>query len=225
MKLSIIIPALNEAASLPGLLRNLSPPPPGTEVLVVDGGSEDATPTLVSPPFRLLRSARGRARQMNHGAGEALGEWLLFLHADTLLTDGFAGEITGAAERGFRAGVFRLAITGAHPLLRVSEWGANWRTRWRKIFLGDQALFIRRDLFMDLGGFPDLPLMEDYAFALTLKKRKEPLWLSPLSVTTSGRRWERRGYLRTWWLMRRVFYRYHRTGSAEQAAALYRDVR
>ena len=181
---------------------------------MVDGGSEDGTRELAEPHGRVLPSPAGRARQLNLGAREAGGEWLLFLHVDTRLPDGWQAALEEAGRRGCAAGVFRLRIEGRHPLLPLLSLGANLRTSLRRIFLGDQALFIRKALFMELGGFPELPLLEDYAFARLLKRRGLPLYVSPLRVQTSGRRWDAHGFFRTWWLFRRIYLRYHLFGDA-----------
>jgi len=150
---------------------------------------------------------------------------VLFLHADTRLPDNFLAAIEAAERRGLHVGAFRLRIAGTHPLLPLSSLGANLRSRFRRIFLGDQAMFIRRELFHELGGFPVQPLLEDYAFSLRLKRRPIPFYLSPLKVETSGRRWEQAGFFRTWWQMRRIFRLYHRLGEVALPARLYRHLR
>ncbi len=225
MRLSIVLPALNEAAGIEGALRRLAAQAPDAERIVVDGGSTDGTPRLAAPLAAVLASPRGRATQMNAGAGAAQGDWLLFLHVDTQLPDGFAAQPEAAQRAGCGAGAFRLRIAGRHPLLPLLAWGASQRTRWRGMALGDQALFVERSLFFRLGGFPNLPLMEDYAFARRLKAERLRLWLSPLAVTTSGRRWDVHGFWRTWWWMRRAYWRFDHGGSPALFAARYPDVR
>lgn len=224
--LSIIVPVLDEAGiiadNLARLRRQVGP---DTEILVVDGGSRDGTPARAAPYAKVLHAAPGRAGQLNAGARAAGGRWLLFLHADTLLPDGFASAPAEAQRLGLRAGVFRLHIAGRHPLLPVLSAGANWRTRWRAIFLGDQAPFVERELFEAAGGFPDQPLLEDLEFALRLKRLGVRLYFSPLRAQTSARRWEEGGFLATWWLMRRIFHRYRRHGAGALASMGYRDVR
>lgn len=225
MKLSIIIPVLDEAAALGGALAELRGRAPDCEILVVDGGSRDGTAAIARPLSRLLQCSRGRAQQMNHGAAEAGGDWLLFLHADTRLPADFLSALDHARGRGYRAGLFRLRIAGRHPLLPLLAMGANARTRLRGIFLGDQTLFIQKALFHSLGGFPRVPLMEDYEFSLRLRREGIPLYLSHLPVTTSGRRWDKEGFLKTWWLMRRLYHAHRRRGGAPGSTALYHDVR
>ncbi|MCZ6645908.1 MAG: TIGR04283 family arsenosugar biosynthesis glycosyltransferase [SAR324 cluster bacterium] len=225
MKLSIIVPVLDEAPLVADALRRLRGIAGDAEILVVDGGSSDGTARLAGACGRVLQSERGRARQLNLGAQEARGEWLLFLHVDTRLPPEFRQAIAEAESTGCAAGVFRLRIVGRHPLLPLLGLGANLRTRLRRIFLGDQALFIRKALFRELGGFPDLPLLEDYAFSLLLKRRGLPCYLSPLRVETSGRRWDTRGFFSTWWLFRRIFHRYRMSGGSAQALGQYEQIR
>ena len=223
--LSIVLPALNEAAVVAEALARLRAQAPEAELLLVDGGSQDGTPERAAPFCRVLREGRGRARQLNRGAREARGEWLLFLHVDTRLPDGFQAELERAARRGCEAGAFRLRIVGRHPLLPLLAWGANLRTRWLRLALGDQALFCTRARFAAQGGFPDLPLLEDYAFTLGLRRAGVRLCLARTAVETSGRRWEQRGFWRTWWRFRRIYWQARRGGDLQRLRAGHEDVR
>jgi len=226
MELSIIVPVLDEAALIGPALARLRAVAPAAELIVADGGSEDGTAEAAARHARVLTAPRGRARQLNAGAASAGGEWLLFLHADTVLPPDFAQGIALAAARGYRAGAYRLRIAGEHPLLPLLAWGATQRTRWRGIALGDQGLFCTRGLFTEQGGFPEQPLMEDYEFVLRLRRRGERLFLAPQAVTTSGRRWDRGGFWRTWWQMRRIYRAYDADPAAAEALARsYRPVR
>jgi rSAM/selenodomain-associated transferase 2 len=205
-RLSIIIPTLNEAAAIVPTLTGLQAlRAAGHEVIVMDGGSTDATCSLAAPfADQLLHSERGRARQMNCGAAAARGEVLVFLHADTLLPEGADRVIrTGLAQTGARWGRFDVHLSGSHPLLRVVETLMNGRSRLTGIATGDQAIFVRRDVFEQAGGFPDIPLMEDIAISRILRRFSRPLCVRE-RVITSSRRWERRGIVRTvllmWWL-------------------------
>lgn len=225
VSLSIILPALNEATGIEATLRRLQAQAPQAERIVVDGGSVDGTVELARPLATVLLAPRGRARQMNAGAAVAQGDWLMFLHVDTALPEGFMEPLEEAARAGAHAGAFRLCIAGRHPLLPLLALGANLRTRWRGIALGDQALFVWRDLFRRLGGFPDLPLMEDYAFARRLKAEGIWLHLARLAVTTSGRRWDTQGFWHTWWTMRRAYWNFDHGGSVQALAARYPDAR
>lgn len=203
MRLAIVIPALNEAANLSRLLPDLARGCPGVEIVVVDGGSRDDTAAVVArlPGPRLLESARGRAVQMNHGARAAGGDTLLFLHADSRLPDGAARAIEQAlAEPGVVGGRFDVRFDNERPLFRVIAWFMNTRSRASGICTGDQAIFVRRADFEAVGGYPDIPLMEDIELSRRLKRRGR-LRALRLRVTTSARKWEREGPLRTIGLM------------------------
>jgi len=203
MTLAIVIPALNEAANLSRLLPALARDCPGAEIVVVDGGSGDDTAAVVAqaPGPRLLASARGRALQMNHGARATGGDTLLFLHADTRLPDGAVRAIEQAlAEPGVVGGRFDVRFDNDRPLFRVIAWFMNRRSRASGICTGDQAIFVRRADFEAIGGYPDIPLMEDIELSRRLKRRGT-LCALRLRVTTSARKWEREGPLRTIGLM------------------------
>ena len=203
MRLAIVIPALNEAANLTRLLPDLARDCPGAEIVVVDGGSRDDTAAVVAraPGGRLLASARGRALQMNHGAREAGGDTLLFLHADTRLPGGAAEAIEAAlAEPGVAGGRFDVRFDNEGALFRVIAWFMNARSRASGICTGDQAIFVRRADFEAVGGYPAIPLMEDIELSRRLKRRGRVRALR-LRVTTSARKWEREGPLRTVGLM------------------------
>jgi rSAM/selenodomain-associated transferase 2 len=204
--ISIIIPALNEAEGIAACLTPLqSLRSAGHEVILVDGGSEDGTVALAGPlADRVIRAPRGRASQMNAGACIARGKVLLFLHADTRLpaeADRLMVEGIGRGGRGW--GRFDVRLSGQHSLLRVVEGMMNFRSRLTGIATGDQAIFVRRSWFDSIGGFPDIPLMEDIELSRRLKRLGPPLCLQP-RVNTSSRRWEEHGILRTILLMWRL---------------------
>lgn len=224
MKLSIVIPVLNEADNLPRLLAQLAPLRAcGTEIVVVDGGSDDGSDAHAKRAgVTVVRSARGRARQMNAGAARASGAALLFLHADTALPP-FADQlVTAAFQCGKHAwGRFDVTIEGRARMLRVVAALMNRRSRLTGIATGDQAIFVTRAAFEAVGGFPDLPLMEDVEFSRRLKALSPPACLRA-RVMTSGRRWESRGVWRTIVLMWRLRFAYWRGVPAERLARLYR---
>jgi rSAM/selenodomain-associated transferase 2 len=199
MTLSVVVPALDEAVNLKRLLPDLARTCPGAEVIVVDGGSRDGTAAVASgrPGVRLLASARGRARQMNAGAREASGDVLLFLHADTRLPEGAAAAIAAAlAGPAVVGGRFDVRFDSPRRILRVVAWFMNARSRATSICTGDQAIFVRRADFEAVGGYPDVPLMEDIELSRRLKARGRLAALRA-RVTTSARKWEREGPLRT----------------------------
>ncbi len=204
--LSIIIPCLDEQEGIAATLAALAPlRARGAEVIVADGGSRDDTVARAAPLADLVITApRGRARQMNAGALRARGEILLFLHADSLLPDAADLLIVDGLKRQRRGwGRFDIAIAGRHPLLRVVERLMNLRSRLTGIATGDQAIFVTRSLFTAAGDYPDIALMEDVALSKRLKRFGPPLCLNH-RLTTSGRRWEKHGVLRTIVLMWRL---------------------
>jgi rSAM/selenodomain-associated transferase 2 len=211
VRLSIVVPALNEAANLARLLPDLARDCPGAEIVVVDGGSDDGTPEVVARHLgvRLLASARGRARQMNRGARAAGGDTLLFLHADTRLPAGATGAMEDAlGDPGVVGGRFDVRFDNARALFRVVAWFMNARSRLSAICTGDQAIFVRRGDFEAIGGYPDVPLMEDIELSRRLKRRGRLAALRP-RVTTSARKWEREGPLRTiglMWALRFLYF-------------------
>jgi rSAM/selenodomain-associated transferase 2 len=218
MRLSIVIPALDEAPSIGATLAALAPlRARGHEVLVADGGSEDGTREIAAPlADRVLVAARGRARQMNAGAACARGDALVFLHADTRLPP--AADALVAAALAYRPwGRFDVRIEGASPLLAVIAFGMNLRSRLSGIATGDQAIFVRREAF---AGFPDLALMEDVAFSQAMRRRAPPACLRAQAVT-SGRRWEQHGVLRTVLLMWRLRLAYFLGAAPDDLARRY----
>jgi len=204
--LSIIMPVLDEAEVIAAALAALAPlRARGTEVIVVDGGSRDRTVELARPlADQVVAAPRGRAAQMNAGAARARGDVLLFLHADTRLPpDADRRVLEGLAGSSRAWGRFDAAIAGRSALLTVVAFTMNRRSRLTGIATGDQAMFVRRDAFADIGGFPDIALMEDIALSQRLKRVSPPLCLND-KVTTSGRRWEKHGVMRTILLMWRL---------------------
>jgi rSAM/selenodomain-associated transferase 2 len=218
LRLSIVIPALNEAGHIGAALQALAPlRRAGCEVIVVDGGSADGTRELAEPLCdRVVSSARGRALQMNTGARHATGDALLFLHADTRLPPD--GEIfMKEALKHHLWGRFDVEIESRHRFLRVVACAMNLRSRFSGIATGDQAIFVRREAFP---GFPPIALMEDIAFSREMKRRGAPACLRE-RVRTSGRRWENRGVLRTVVLMWRLRLLYYLGARPERLARLY----
>ncbi len=221
MRLSIILPTLNEAEGIAAALAPLQAlRRAGHEVIVADGGSADGTPALAAPlADRVIAAPRGRARQMNAGAAAAGGDALLFLHADTRLPEGAAERVAGAlADHAW--GRFDVAITGRPALLAVVAALMNLRSRLTGIATGDQAIFVTRAAFDAVGGYPDQPLMEDIDLSKRLKRLGPPACLRE-RVATSGRRWERHGVWPTILLMWRLRFDYWRGVPAERLARHY----
>jgi rSAM/selenodomain-associated transferase 2 len=195
--ISVLVPTLNEQEHLPATLASVQLMP-GDELLVIDGGSSDATIAVARQYTpHVFCSPLGRAQQMNYGARQARGDILLFLHADTLLpAEGLAAVRQVMQQPHVVGGAFRLAFTPSTPALRLVAWGTNCRTRFARLPYGDQALFVRRSLFERLGGYADVPFMEDVKLVQVLRQHGA-LAIVPAPVHTSGRRWLREGVVYT----------------------------
>ncbi len=220
-ELSIIVPVFNEMAMLPNLLEHLQYwQRQGCEIVMVDGGSTDGSAEIAAASeFKVIHSEQGRARQMNAGAAHAVGSALVFLHADTRLPRAAREIILRACKRP-SWGRFDVVISGTPKMLRVVAYCMNLRSRLSGIATGDQAIFVARNLFQQIGGFPDQPLMEDIEFSKRLRAIKRPVCIYA-TVTTSGRRWIEHGVWRTIWLMWRLRWEYWRGVPAEHLAKAY----
>jgi rSAM/selenodomain-associated transferase 2 len=196
-RISVIVPTLNEQAWLRATLERARTGR-DVELIVADGGSTDSTKEVASAIADVcIDAARGRAAQMNAGAAIATGELLLFLHADTLLPEGFDECVrTHLAHDHVAAGAFRLGIDSPRRVMRWVEWGANARSKWLRRPYGDQAIFVRASIFRRVRGYRELPIMEDYDFVRRLRRVGRVATIE-CAVTTSARRWERAGLLRT----------------------------
>ena len=224
MRIAVIMPALNEAAGLQQTLAPLAQwPTRGHELILVDGGSNDATTEIAAAVgVRVVHSERGRARQMNAGAAANAADILLFLHADTQLPAQAETLILEGLRTGQHDwGRFDVRIRGGSRMFPVISTMINLRSRLSGIATGDQALFMTRAAYSAVGGFPNLPLMEDVEICKRLKRLSRPLCLRA-AVQTSGRRWETRGVWRTIVLMWRLRFAYWCGTPAEQLARLYR---
>lgn len=223
MRISIVIPVLNEEAQIVSCLERLRPMrSQGHEVTVVDGGSKDATRALAAPLCdRLLRSRPGRAEQMNLGARFAASDVVLFLHADSQLPKGAEQAIAEALAGGKPGwGWFDVRLSGRAPVYRIIGAFMNLRARLTAVCTGDQALFVSAELFHTAGGFPGIALMEDIAISKNLRKLARPLPLAQ-KVSSSSRRWERDGVARTILRMWRLRLLYFLGVSPEKLAAMY----
>ena len=223
-RLSIIMPVLDEGDGIAGALDALAEVRGlGVEVIVVDGGSEDATVQRARlRADHVLTTPRGRALQMNAGVAKASGDVLMFLHADTRLPrEAERLVLDGLARSGHDWGRFDVTIAGRHPMLRVVACMMNLRSRITGIATGDQAIFVKRDAFHAAGGFPEIPLMEDIALSKQLKRTSRPLCLRE-RATTSGRRWESHGVFRTILLMWRLRLAYFLGADPGTLARRYR---
>jgi rSAM/selenodomain-associated transferase 2 len=195
--ISIIIPALDEEKALPATLARLAEQTGEREVIVVDGGSSDATCAIaeVFPGVRLLRAPRGRALQMNAGAQASRGDWLLFLHADTWLPPSGLARIASLPLE-VAAGCFQQRFSGDDWRLRLVSWLHNFRCRRTGVMYGDQAMFVRRSLFERLGGFPEIDILEDIVFSERLLAVVRPR-VMPVEVVTDSRKFIKMGVFRS----------------------------
>jgi rSAM/selenodomain-associated transferase 2 len=223
MRLSIIVPALNESGNLEATLTHLQAMRArGVEIILVDGGSTDDTRDIAALLVdRVISSERGRAKQMNAGAAIASGDAFLFLHADSILPADADRDIAQSLENlSNNWGRFDVSIAGRHGMFPVIAWFMNHRSRLTGIATGDQGIFVRRDTFEKIGGFRDQPLMEDIEICKRLISISAPVCLRT-KIKTSGRRWEKHGVWRTIWLMWRLRYSYYRGASPESLHRAY----
>jgi rSAM/selenodomain-associated transferase 2 len=207
--ISIIIPTLNEEENMAACLASTQNAP-DVERIVVDGGSKDRTLEIArSCGAKVLRGPVGRARQMNAGAESAKGEFLLFLHADTRLPEGFSEIIRHMMTLPrIVAGAFEFRLDVSSPGLRLIERVANWRSRILQLPYGDQAIFTRLALFREMGGYRDMPIMEDYELVQRLKKRGRIVTV-PYPAMTSARRWGKLGTFKATFLNYGIVIAYH----------------
>ena len=221
-RITFVVPVLNEAAGIVRALRALAPlRARGHEVIVVDGGSEDGTADLARPlADRVLAAPRGRALQMNAGAGAAHGDAFLFLHADVRLPQG-ADRMVQEALAARRWGRFDVALDSPRALLALVGAMMNLRSGLTGIATGDQALFVRRDVFESTGGYAEIPLMEDIELSARLRRIERPACLRA-RVLVSARRWEAHGALRTIVLMWRLRLAYFLGADPGRLAERYR---
>jgi len=224
-RLSIVIPTLNEATRLADTLhtvRSHATDPHDVEVIVADGGSDDATTEIAQQcQARVVVCQKGRGIQLNAGAALASGEYLLFLHADAQLPEGYDATIRDVLHHGAIAGAFRLRINHDTPGLRMVASFANLRSRILQRPYGDQGLFLRSQTFFEMGGFRNWPLMEDFELVQRLRRRGK-IDLAETSMTVSARRWQKRGVMRTTCINQAIVLAWRMGVSPQRLAAWYR---
>jgi rSAM/selenodomain-associated transferase 2 len=225
MRISVVIPALDEAANVAVAVASAAAPAVA-EVIVVDGGSADDTVAVAQRAGAVvLHCERGRGRQLNAGAAVATGDVLLFLHADTTLPAGFDAAVTAALrDARVAGGRFDIDLLPSTPLIWLTARLISLRSRLSRIATGDQALFVRRGIFVDMGGFQELPIMEDLAFSIALKRRGRIACLRD-RVASSSRRWRKDGVVRTILLMWTLRFLYCCGVSPARLAKLYANTR
>lgn len=222
-RISVIIPTLNEAHNLPKTLQSVGRASEQLEIIVVDGGSTDGTLDVAKEHgCRAFLGNRGRAHQMNAGAAIATGETLLFLHADTLLPANYAMDVERCVSDGSIAGAFRLSIDGPCFGLRWVEWGANFRSQFFQFPYGDQALFLRAKTFFGMGAYRPILIMDDFDLVDRLR-RLGKIQLLKTSVSTSSRRWEKKGIFATTLINQMCVLKYRLGFSPDSIAQFYHD--
>lgn len=223
--ISVIIPTLNEAENIRSTLEHLQRWEKHLQIIVADGGSTDGTPDLVAGPAEVIRAPRGRASQMNSGAKEAGGDVLLFLHSDTRLPPDSPEQIGAALQApGVVGGAFRVKIDSPGLFFYLASLGSNLRASLTGLYFGDQAIFVRREVFHQIGGFPDIELMEDWKFSRSLHQAGKTVLL-PGPAVTSARRWLLNGKWRTAWLMYKIKLLYLLGASPGELKKMYDDRR
>ena len=225
--ISVIIPVLNEETTIENTLQHVKVLDGDKEIIVVDGGSEDKTCQLANNVAdRVVTTSSGRGHQMNIGSALDEGEVLFFLHSDSWLE----AEALEAIERVMRdseviGGCLSLQIDDDSLPLRFISWSSNLRAKYLKIMFGDQGIFVRRSVFEEVGGYPEIELMEDWEFSQQLAKQKGKLKVLPQKIYTSARRWEQDGVWSTIWLMHKIKLLYMLGVEPKKLREIYRDAR
>ncbi|MBL1140449.1 MAG: glycosyltransferase family 2 protein [Proteobacteria bacterium] len=219
-KLSIIVPVLNEQDTIKACLSRLQYlRKAGHEIIVVDGGSQDNTLSIASSLSDfLIKSKKSRSIQMNAGANKASGDFLIFLHVDTILPARIHDLISQIYDRNIKWGRFDLTLSGQHFFFRVIEKCINIRSRLTGIATGDQVIFVEKEVFNEINGFPEIALMEDIAISKSLLKYSKPACLKE-KVVSSSRRWEKNGILKTilkMWVLRLLYFFHYDTNRLEK---------
>ena len=224
MKISLIVPVYNESTTIDPMLSQLDMLPGEWDILFADGGSRDDTLAKIGSRYRVLNSSRGRANQMNYGAANASSEILWFVHCDSVLPKDAHAQISQAIAQGRQWGCFHIGFDYDGPFMGCNTYLSNCRAR-RGIAFGDQGIWVRKVVFDAMGGFPDLPIMEDYEFSLRMKAANIPICQLPGRIITSGRRYEKRFPLLTMWQMFHLRCLYRKGMDIQEIARRYKDIR
>ena len=224
MKISMIIPIYNESRTIDAMLSQLDALPGDWEILFSDGGSSDDTLDRIGNRYQILHSPKGRANQMNHGANHASADVIWFVHCDSQLPKDAHSQISSAIAEGRQWGCFRIGFDYNGPFMGCNTYFSNRRAK-NGIAFGDQGIWVQKTVFQDAGGFPDLPIMEDYEFSLRMKAKKIPICQLPGRIITSGRRYESKFPPLTMWQMFWLRCLYRKGVDIQEIARRYRDIR
>lgn len=224
MKITMILPVYNEGKTIDNILSQLEALPGDWEILFADGGSRDDTLEKIGARYRVLKSPKGRANQMNHGAANASSEVLWFVHCDSVLPLDAHAQISSAIDNGAQWGCFHIGFDYDGPFMGCNTYFSNRRAK-KGIAFGDQGIWVKKKLFDTLGGFPDLPIMEDYEFSLQMQRKNIPICQLPGRIITSGRRYENRFPPATMWQMFHLRCLYRKGVDIHEIARRYKDIR
>lgn len=224
MKISLIIPVYNESGTIDAMLSQLDALPGDWEILFADGGSSDDTIGKIGTRYNVLRCPKGRANQMNFAAKQAACDVIWFVHCDSRIPLQAHEQISSAVEGGAKWGCFHIGFDYDGPFMGCNTYFSN-RRAGKGIAFGDQGIWVRRDVFEAMGGFPDLPIMEDYEFSLRMREAAIPICQLPGRIITSGRRYEKRFPLITMWQMFYLRCLYRRGVDIQEIARRYKDIR
>ena len=224
MKITIVLPVYNESKTIGTMLSQLDGLPGDWEILFADGGSSDNTREKIGSRYQVLESPKGRANQMNRGAAHAASDVLWFVHCDSKIPADAHAQISRAVAEGNRWGCFHIGFDYDGPFMGCNTYFSNRRAK-KGIAFGDQGIWVKKELFDSMGGFPDLPIMEDYEFSLRMKAANIPICQLPGRIVTSGRRYEKRFPLLTMWQMYHLRCLYRKGVDIQEIARRYRDIR
>ncbi len=224
MKITMILPIYNESRTIGRMLDQLDRLPGDWDILFADGGSRDDTLAQIGDRYRVLNAPKGRANQMNFAAAHAQAEVLWFVHCDSLLPADAHRQISEAVEQGGQWGCFHIGFDYHGPFMGCNTYLSNRRAR-RGIAFGDQGIWVRKETFQAMGGFPDLPIMEDYEFSRRMKAAKIPIRQLKGRIITSGRRYEKKFPLLTMWQMFYLRCLYRWGVDIQEIARRYKDIR
>ena len=224
MKISMILPIYNESKTIGPMLRQLEDLPGDWEILFADGGSSDDMLEQIGDRYTVLRAPKGRANQMNFAAAQASSDVIWFVHCDSQLPKDAHAQISAAVEKGAKWGCFHIGFDYDGPFMGCNTYLSNRRAR-RGTAFGDQGIWVRKEVFESIGGFSDLPIMEDYEFSRQMNAAGIPICQLPGRIITSGRRYEKRFPLLTMWQMFYLRCLYRRGVDIQEIARRYKDIR